>query len=363
MANVTIKELDHSEVEIEGSIEAELFDKNRAQAIKNLGANIELQGFRKGHVPENVLEKHLGEHAILQEMAEITIGKEYKNIIVDNKLNPISRPDVVITKMAMSNPLEFKVKVAIMPTITLGDYKKAAKTVYEKQDEVVVTDTEVEETIGEIQRMYAGGQPKPQEDTGAKEDGGTQEEPAPKELDDEFVQGLGDFKDVADFKAKLKENILLEKKHKAADKKRSELLEKIAAETKVDLPHIIIEAEQNKMLAQFKGDVERAGMTFEAYLTQAKKTEEEILNEFEKEAEKRARFQLSLNQIAVDENIKADHDEVHKQVDLLMKQYPDADKQSVHVYVESNLTNQKVFEFLEKTGIGHIEEKKEEKKD
>ena len=52
--NIQIKNLPDSEIEIEGEISAEEFVAYRPQAIKNLGKDIEMPGFRKGNVPEKV---------------------------------------------------------------------------------------------------------------------------------------------------------------------------------------------------------------------------------------------------------------------------------------------------------------------
>ena len=380
---VEIKKLEHSEIEIVGEIPAELFDKNREQAIKNLSKNIELPGFRKGHVPEAMLTKHIGEKTIMEEMAEITIGKEYKNIIVENKLDPISRPEVGITKIAAGNPLGFTIKVAVMPNIEIGDYKKIAKEVYINQEKIEVNDKEVDDTIAEIWKSYAkqsaavnktaekDGKPSSAEDLPAgKQDSGEVKEdekakdaePELPEFNDEFVKTLGNFKDVPEFKNKLKENILLEKEKKEADKKRLEMMEKIIADSKIDLPRVIIEAEQNKMLAQLKSDIERMGMKFEDYIKQIKKTEEDIQKETQKEAEKRAQIQLLLNKIGIEEKITAPKDMVDEQVETLTKQYPEAEKERVRIYVETNIVNQKIFEFLEgKKEEKTPETKKEEK--
>lgn len=342
MTKVEIQKLDHSEIELTGSIPAEVFDANRAQAISNLGKDIELQGFRKGHVPENLLVKHIGEHHILEEMAEITIGKEYRTIVIENNIDPIGRPEVSITKMALGNPLEFKIKVAVMPQVTLGDYKKAAAEANNKKIAVDVTDADVEETVTEIRNMYGK-----HNHTHAEGEEHTEGEEIPlPEFNDEFVKQLGDFSNVDDFKAKLRENIRLEKEHKEEDKRRFEMMEKITNDASIDLPRIIVEAELNKMIAEFRTDVERMGMSFDTYLEHSKKTEEDVRKDLEKEAERKAKYQLVLNKIAQEEKIVADHDEVHAQIDALMKQYPNANKNSVHVYVESNIVNKKVFEFL-----------------
>jgi trigger factor len=354
-----IKKLEHSEVEIIGSISADVFDKTRSKAIENIGKDVELQGFRKGHVPEKALVAHIGEHAILEEMAEITIAKEYKNIIIENKLDPIGRPEVSITKMALGNPLEFKLKVAVMPEIVLGDYKKIAKKICENKEKVEVTQEEVDTTINEIQKMRARGM-KPQhhhEDGEACDhdhDDESEQVHIKKEenleipqLTDEYVKELGDFTDVADFKKKLEANILLEKEKGAEDKRRITMIEAIIKDSKIDVPKIIIESEQNKMLAEFKGDLERVGMSFEDYVKNSKKTEEDIWKDFGKNAEQKAKFQLILNQIAKDEKITADQKLVEEQCESIQKQYPHANKDHVRVFVESNLINQKVIQFLE----------------
>ena len=383
--SVEIKKLENSEVEIVGEIPAELFDKNRKLAIKNLSKNIELPGFRKGHVPEAMLTKHIGEKTIMEEMAEITIGKEYKNIIVENKLDPISRPEVGITKIAPGNPLGFTIKVTVMPNIEIGDYKKIAKEIYASQEKIEVNDKEVDDTIVEIRKSYTkqsatidktaekdkketekpssaegSGEAKPADPeksqsslgAGAKSSGEAKEketaEPKLPEFNDEFVKTLGNFKNVTEFKKKLKENILLEKEKKAADKKRLEMMENIINASKIDLPRVIIEAEQNKMLAQLKSDIERMGMKFEDYIKQIKKTKEDIQKETQKEAEKRAKIQLLLNKIGITEKITAPKDMVDEQVETLTKQYPESDKERVRIYVETNIVNQKIFEFLEK---------------
>jgi FKBP-type peptidyl-prolyl cis-trans isomerase (trigger factor) len=51
-------------------------------------------------------------------------------------------------------------------------------------------------------------------------------------LDENFLKLLGDFKDVEDFKTKIKENILTEKEIKEKDKKRADILEGIIKDSK-----------------------------------------------------------------------------------------------------------------------------------
>ena len=59
MTNIKITKLPKSEVEIEGEIEADVFEAYFSKALKKLGENIEIDGFRKGKVPRELAEKNI----------------------------------------------------------------------------------------------------------------------------------------------------------------------------------------------------------------------------------------------------------------------------------------------------------------
>ncbi len=99
-----IKKLDKSRVEISGSIPAEVWEKFRAQALKSINQSISIDGFRKGNIPENILISKVGEMAILEEMAELALPKAYVDILIDNKIDAIGKPEIHVTKLAKGNP-------------------------------------------------------------------------------------------------------------------------------------------------------------------------------------------------------------------------------------------------------------------
>src|SRR3989338_10290506 len=107
---VTIKKLPKSELEIEGELEAEIFENYFAKALKKIGETIELDGFRKGKVPENILLSKVPEISILEEMAQMALNEHYPRIVEDEKIDAIGRPEISITKLARKNPLGFKIK-------------------------------------------------------------------------------------------------------------------------------------------------------------------------------------------------------------------------------------------------------------
>ncbi|MBU1557494.1 hypothetical protein KKC45_00865 [Patescibacteria group bacterium] len=343
--DIKIEKLKNSEIEITGSIAFEDLNKHREQAIKKVGAHLKIDGFREGKVPEKIIIEKIGEMAILNEMGELALQMAYPDIILGNKINPISSPQVSITKLANDNPMEFKIKLTVMPEITLPDYKNIAKKeMAKKEDSVEVTEEELKQTIEQIRKsqkhVKKDGEKVTEKDLEKDKD----ELP---ELTDELVKKIGDFKDVADFKTKLKENIKHEKEHRAKEKKRMEILNAIVKDSKIELPELLVEAELRKMLAEMNDNISRMGLQFDKYLESIKKTEDDLKKEWRPDAETRVKSQLVLSKISTEEKINPQEDEVQKNVDVIMAQYKDAKKENVDVYVRMMLTNEEVFKLLE----------------
>jgi FKBP-type peptidyl-prolyl cis-trans isomerase (trigger factor) len=83
------------------------------------------------------------------------------------------------------------------------------------------------------------------------------------------------------------------------------------------------------------------------YLTHIKKTKEELEQEWEPAAIKRAKLQLVLNEIAKQENLTPDMEKVEEQAKVLMERFKDADQHRVRIYVASVLLNEEVMKKLE----------------
>ncbi|MEK7501480.1 MAG: trigger factor [Patescibacteria group bacterium] len=288
--SVVLKQSEKSTIEIAGSISAEIWEKYRVQALKNVNESITIDGFRKGMVPENILIAKVGEMALLEEMAEMAISKAYFDIIIDNKIGAIGRPNIQLTKLAKGNPLEFKIVTAVIPEVELPDYKKIAQE--------------------EIRKKH----------------------PPIGEPDDEKPNKI----------------TAEEKIYMANEKRRIAIADAISNASIVELPEIMVEGELHRTEAQFKADIERMNVKLEDYLKHAKKTIEEIRKEWRPHAEKKAKLQLILNAIANKENIKPDPKEVENEVNHILEHYRDADREHATTYAETILTNEKVFQWLEK---------------
>jgi len=353
MTKVNIKQLPKSEVEIDGEIDTAIFEDFFKKALKKLGENIELPGFRKGKAPESVLLGKLGEMRILEEAAEMALGENYPKILEENKIDAIGQPQINITKLARNNPLGFKIKTATLPEVKLPDYKELAKKelsgLTEAEKNISVTEEEIEKTILDIRKSRAPKVKMPEmaEKEATDEKKETKKEELP-EFNDEFVRSLGPFQDVADFKVKLKENIKLEKENQQKEKTRLKIMEKIMEKTKVEMPEILIESEIQKILYRMEADISAMGLKFEDYLKHLKKTKEDLKKEFRKDGEKKALLSLVLYKIAKEEKLEPKKEELEKEIAHILEHYKEADPERVRMHAENVLTNEQVFQFLEK---------------
>jgi len=341
---IDTKKLPDCEVEILAEISKEGLEPYKIKALKKIGEVAEMPGFRKGKVPENMLKEKVGELGLIEEAGEMAINDNAMEILAESKIIFIGRPNIAISKIAIGEPVEFKITVTTMPEIKIADYKKIAKKENSKEEKIEeVSEKQIEETIEQIRKMYAEQNHSHAPGEVHKEG---EEIPLP-EVNDEFVKKLGEFKDVTDFKIKLKENISKEKEIKAKNKKALSIVEKIIEDSKIEMPKMVVENELVKMKAQFEDDIAKMGLKADDYLKHIKKTWEDLEKEWTPDAEKRAKLQIVLQKIAIEEKLEADKDEVEKEVQKLIEYYKGADPERTKAYVEMQLINEKVWKLLE----------------
>jgi len=374
-------------LEIEGELEASVFESYRTHALKHLNETMKLDGFRPGHIPESVLVQKVGEVAILEEMANEALGKAYQEIVREHKLEVIGRPKVNITKIARNNPLGFKIETAILPKITLPDYKKIAGETKKEltKDKLEVSEKEVLATLEDIRKSRAKKRDQaktvsdtisPLEEPGAS--GSLASDPelearlpsqepsnqntatpgkaspstkSPEEelpaLDDDFARSLGKFEHLADLKEKLHANILMEKELERGRALRNAIVERIVQEVAVVPPKLLLDRELARMFEELKQSLAESGLTYEAYLAGVKKTEDDIRKEWAEVAKKRVLSQLVLRAIGSTEAITVPPEAVQQEVEKLITMYPAASRDAAELYIEEQLTIEHILQKLE----------------
>ncbi len=345
LPKIDVQPSGEGELEISAELEVEVFNGYHDKALKALGQDVQIDGFRPGHIPEKVLVEQLGEEKVLWEMAQQAIADYYPVILQEHKIFAIGQPQVTITKIAKDNPLGFKIKTAIIPEIKIGDYKKIARGLSEsKVSPWLASDEEVNKVLEEIRKSRATiDHSKHEHKKGEK----CEHEKELPELTAEFAQSLGPFKTLDELRVKIKANLELEKKNEAKNKKRVGIIEEIIKASDLKIAKLLIDSEKEKMLAEMESQISQMGLKFDDYLTHLKKTREELKSGWDKESRQRVAFGLILAEIAKLKKIEAPEEDLKHEVDYLKNQYKDVAEDRLRSYATSLIINEKVFEFLE----------------
>jgi len=172
------------------------------------------------------------------------------------------------------------------------------------------------------------------------------------EINDEFAQSLGKFKNKEELEKSISEGIFAEKEDKEKARWQTAVLEKIASEAKIDLPDILIEEERDAMIEDLKRRIEGMGLSFENYLLQIKKSLEDFKKDFLPEAEKRVKILLCIYEIAKNENIKVEEREIEEEINKILKQHPEmvdeikAEEENLKNYLREQILQRKVLNLL-----------------
>lgn len=342
MIDIKIEKSPKSSVTIKGELAEKEFSAYRPKALDILRTETKVDGFRPGNAPDNVVANKAGEEKVLFTMADLAIKDIYPKIIKDNKIDAIGRPSITITKLAPGNPLGFTILTATTPEFTLPkNYLEIGKkeiTKIEKPTEVI--EEEVLKAI-EVARRQKKMSPA--------QDGKSSEKTELPPLDDSVAKEFG-FKDLAEMKKRVKENMTQVEENKYLDKKKSAVIKQLADQTNIDLPDILLESEIEKMLAELKGQIEASGLKFEDYLTHIKKSEEELKEIWKPDALTRVKAALIIEKIAEAEKIKATDAEINNEVDRLAKYYneefDEVTRKQISKMAERAIVNEKTLKLL-----------------
>ncbi len=327
------------------SIDKKAVAEFREEALSNISEGLKIDGFRPGHVPEKVVTEKFGEVIVTEEAGRLALEKHYADIIKEADIDAIGNPEVAINKIVPNETFEVKITTATHPVVKLADYKKISKEVMAKKSgDVEATDKEVEDAIKELQQQVAHTDFHQKNGGHDKHDHG--DLPLP-ETNEDFIKKFGDFKTFEEFKNKIRDSIKLQKERKEKEKKRIESIDGIIAKSEIKMPRILVENEIHRMESEMTHQIGQMGLKVDDYLKHVNKTMPELHKSWEGEAVKRAQTQIVLNEIANTEKIKPEEADVDKEVAVIMAQYKDTDKLRAMIFVETMLTNEKVWQFLE----------------
>ena len=155
------------------------------------------------------------------------------------------------------------------------------------------------------------------------------------ELDDEFAKDVSEFDTLKELKADLKKQIQAEKQKAADEAFKDALLDKAAANTTVEIPDAMIEAQARQYVENFKMRLMQNGITFENYAKMIGMDEEKMMAEGQEPAERQVRLDLTLAAIIKAEGFEASEEEVEAEYAKTAAEY-DMEVDMVKKYVSED---------------------------
>ncbi|MFO0704919.1 MAG: trigger factor [Candidatus Andersenbacteria bacterium] len=178
-------------------------------------------------------------------------------------------------------------------------------------------------------------------------------------LDDAFAKSVGNFKNLADLKSQLRKNLELEAKAKENERFESELLTKLAEQTTLEIPDVLLQGELDKMARELESSLVQQGANFNDYLTSINKSLTDLKKGWVEQAKKRITIGLLIRKIANQEDIKASDAEVESEINATLKQHP-GNKEVIRTvqspayrdYVAEIIRNRKTIKLLSSIASG-----------
>lgn len=172
-------------------------------------------------------------------------------------------------------------------------------------------------------------------------------------LDDEFAQGLR-FETLEKLRDVLRDNIRTENESKATDRARAELIDTLVSKSTIgEIPQILIDAEKERLFAEFKAHIESQGLTIDQYVADVKQTPEQIADGMQDKALARIKGSLVLRSVARQENIEVTDEELGKELEDVRRAYaenPHIEERlqdpSIVEYIAMNLRHRKTTDYL-----------------
>ncbi len=289
MYSYKTKKLPHEEVEITVDIPKGDISVEYDHAFDELQKELAVEGFRKGKVPKAIAQKHLRKDLVYQELIRHLLPRIYDEIIKKEVLKPVVSPKVELVKAKEGEDWQIKITIAQRPTVELGDYKSLIKDIKAKEKKADIW--------------------VPGKGTPSAED---------------------KKKDEAEVKQKLLNDIL------------TALLKSV----KVDLSDLLLEDELNRRLTQLVDDIQKIGLTVDAYLKSKGLTMDEMKARYRKEIEDTYKLEFILNAVADQEKITVDKGELDKLFANIPNPQEKKAAQENSYFYASVLRKQKTLDYL-----------------
>jgi trigger factor len=107
--------------EIEVEVDADEVSKSFKSVVKRYQKLARIPGFRAGKVPETLIRSKFAKE-VRQEVLESLVSERFRKAITEQKLRPVSEPQLLDMQLVDGQPLKFKAAFEVAPVIDITGY-------------------------------------------------------------------------------------------------------------------------------------------------------------------------------------------------------------------------------------------------
>ncbi|MFI1989699.1 trigger factor [Actinoplanes sp. NPDC020271] len=369
----TVETLSPTRVKLAIEVPFEELKPSLQKAYREIGAQVQVPGFRKGKIPAAVIDQRVGRGAVLNEAVQEAIPQQILAAVQEHDVKTLGRPEVEITEFSDNAPLKFTAEVDVRPEIVIPDLSAITVEV----PAVEIGDNEIDEQISGLRERFAtlktveraaaegdyvqldlnatvdgeevpgGSATNISHEVGSKQllpgldevlvglsageeatfttqlVGGdfagrdaevkvvvrTVKDKQLPEIDDEFAQLASEFDTLDELKGDLRERLSKAKKVEQIYAARDEALKQLVEAADIPAPEGVVKDEVEGRKQAMTDQLERIGATLQDYLASEEKTEEQIDQELTEAAQEGVRIQLLLDTVADAQDVQVTDDE------------------------------------------------------
>ena len=145
---VEVKEVGDWKRELHVELSDEEVRAEMQDVIREYRRKTQLPGFRKGKVPERMIEERFGEH-LEEQLVNRLLPKAYKDALEESGLDPIRQGHIHDLRYVKGEPLTFVAHLEVRPEIEVGEIEgfELKKRIFN------VTEAEIEHTLETIREQ------------------------------------------------------------------------------------------------------------------------------------------------------------------------------------------------------------------
>lgn len=148
--NVVIQKIDNWQIKMIVDVNEQQWLQAQEKIKKKFFENVEVDGFRKGHVPENIAIKHINLNKVFDEAINLILPSVFDEAVVSNNVNPLTKPEINIEKFSTTS-LTINFIVNVVPKIEINNYKNLDI----KREIIEVSNDEIEESIQKLLQQHS----------------------------------------------------------------------------------------------------------------------------------------------------------------------------------------------------------------